>query len=94
MLQRIKEKTGEVIKNVWNKNKKVCISVGSTIVCFVVLFFKIIRDHRESTATARTNNRACEDLCSSAAKDNRDITKELERAEQTLKTIRKKGSKN
>lgn len=90
MLQKIKG----VLKNVWNKNKKVCISVGSTIVCFFVLLFKLIQDNRESTATARTNNRECEDLCRSAAKDNRDITRELETAEQTLKTIRKKGSKN
>ena len=93
MLQKIKEKTGEVLKNVWNKNKKVCISVVSTIVCFFVLLFKIIRDNRESTTTARTNNRACKDLCRRAAKDNRDITKELERAEQTIRAIRKKGSK-
>lgn len=90
MLQKIKE----VLKNVWNKNKKMCIGAGSTIVCFFVLLFKLIQDNRESTATARANNRECEDLCRSAAKDNRDITRELETAEQTLKTIRKKGSKN
>ena len=89
MLQKIKE----VVKNVWNKNKKVCVSAVSAVVCFIVLLFKLIQDNRESTATARTNNRECEDLCSSAAKDNRGITRELERAEQTLKTVRKKGSK-
>ena len=94
MLQKIKEKTKEVLKNACDKNKKVCVSAVSAVVCFGVLLFKIIRDHRESTATARTNNRECKDLCNSATKYNRDITKDLERAEQTLKTIRKKGSKN
>ena len=94
MLQKIKEKTKEVVKNVWDKNKKVCVSAVSAVVCFIVLLFKLIQDHRESTATARTNNRECKNLCSSAAKDNRDITKELERAEQTLKAVRKKGSKD
>lgn len=86
MLQKIKG----VLKNVWNKTKKMCIGVGSTIVCFFVLLFKLIQDNRESTRVARTNNRECEDLCRSAAKNNRGITRELERAEQTLKTILKR----
>ena len=58
MLQKIKEKTKEVIKNVWNKNKKVCVSAVSTIVCFAVLLFKLVQGNRESTTAARTNNRA------------------------------------
>ena len=93
-LQKIKEKTKEVLKNACDKNKRVCVSVVSAVVCFVVLFFRIVQDNRESTATARTNNRECKDLCNSATKYNREITKDLERAEQTLKTIRKKGSKD